>query len=454
MGVIDQFLVPIDAAKIVTAYSAEVPYTALWYNNYGYYAGINATFPQYQRPMGVERAGKIYIVWCNAEGWNTICVFNCLTGEFEGVKKIAPNIENNGHRNPTIMIDENGYIFVFGWSHGDNTQVWCSSAPYSIAEFVRRGDITGVTTYPQPHDFGTYKRVFYRSGNAWGTTWSNDGFATNGGFRKVISGTEDDRAYALTESDGQNLSIMWTGWHSTQKRMNIYFARSEDGGLTFRTAAGADLTLPIAYDDTACLVLDTGAQQVNIQDAIYFEGEPVLLFSQNTGVGVWKWKAARFVSGAPVISTIPATGDRQFDCGCFIVDAGVLRAILPTGPGQAGCDGGNLEEYRSADGGATWCFHAALTDNPFNHNNVKRVQGGCGIRAFWGYGDAGTVSSGHLKFLSGDDRVEAIRPGNPFAIELSISDGDNILYSRAFPNRGVRVVIDTEGEQTAISIAQ
>tara|TARA_R110002110_G_scaffold37601_2_gene124025 strand:- start:3373 stop:4737 length:1365 start_codon:yes stop_codon:yes gene_type:complete len=420
------------AITVSLQYSAEVPYTALWYNNYGYYAGVNATYPMYQRPMAIETAGKTFFVWSNgeAQAWATIVTYDHADGQFKNVKKIFQYPDGDGHRNPSLMIDASGYIYVFAGSHGDNTQIWRSSSPYSTVSFVRKADIAGETTYPQPHDFGQYKRVFLRKGYSWGSVWSGDGFATVSPFREVIAGGDPHGVYAITESDGMTLHMMWTVLDfSTQIRKNVWYAKSLDGGITWATASGAPATLPIGAYDSQFLMHDTGTDQVNIQDMIVVAGEPVLLFSVGTIGGNWAWKCGRYVSGSWSISTIPEVGDRQFDCGGFISDPGILRAILPVGPGQMGQDGGNLDEYRSTDGGSTWVFHDALTLSPYNHNNVKRVKGGSTIRAFWGYGDAVTPVPGHLKFMAGDGTIEAIRPGNPYARQHSITVNGNVIQS-------------------------
>lgn len=434
--------------QIVTQYHAEAPYTALWYNNFSYYGGVNATFPPYQRPMAVYEAAvdKTFFVWANGTvpSWATIVAFNHATGEFEGGKKIFQFVDGDAHRTPAMMIDRSGYIYVFAGSHVDTTQVWRSTQPYSTASFVRRADIAGGTTYPQPHDFGQYKRVFLRKGQDWGSVWSGDGFSTVSPFRSVVTATAPDAVYAITESDGDDLYIMWTVLDfSTQVRKNVWFAQSHDGGVTFQRADGTPVALPINGKNSAFLALDTGTDQVNIQDMIIHNGAPVLLASHGAVGGCsWSWKVIRIVDGAPVVSAIPAIGDRQFDCGALIEDDGVLAAILPTGAGQVGQDGGNLEEYVSTDGGATWTFGQALTADPLNNNNVKRVKGVGPMKAFWGYGDATKAVPGSLRFMDDQGRIEAIRPGDPFARSATVSVGGNPIWSGSLGDSRIIISVD------------
>lgn len=405
-------------------YSAEIPYTALWYQNGPHYRGVNATYPMYQQPMGMYRPeiNKTYLVWMNGQNpaWATIVVFNHATNVFEDVNKIFQMSDMDGHRSPTIHIDGAGYIYVFGGSHGDATQVWKSNAPYSTANWTKKASITGDTSYPQPHEMEPgMVSVFHRRGMEWGVVRSWDGFATVGTYRSLVSATNPsvEGVYALTRSEGNTIHMIWTVLDfGTQIRKHVWYAKSIDGGLNWSKSDGTPYTLPINAQ-SAEKIFDSGADQVNLQDLqIAPDGNVVAMFSSGTVGGTWSYKVSCYDGTDWVAQTIPAAADRQFDCGALLIESSSdFRAILPSGVGQVGEDGGNIEEWRSSDAGQTWSFHAALTADPYNHNNVKSVRDGhSDCRAFWGYGDAKNNVAGHLKFLSDSQGVEGIRPGNPY----------------------------------------
>lgn len=431
-------------------YEAEVPYTALWYQNGTYYRGVNATFPMYQQPMGIYRAqvNKTFLVWMNGQSpaWATVVVFNHTTGVFEGVKKVFQMPNTDGHRSPSLHIDGSGFLYIFGGSHGDATKVWKSNAAYDTANWTQKASITGPTTYPQPHELTAGEiTVFHRQGSVWGYVQSSNGFATApSAFTSVVASPDlVDGVYALTRSEGATVHMIWTVLDSdTQIRKHIWYAKSEDGGSNWTRANGTAYMLPIDAH-AGEKIFDSGSEQVNLQDLqIDPNGDVVAMFSRGTIGEAWSYKVARF-DGAWDVATIPAAADRQFDCGALIVEsATALRAILPSAPGQAGEDGGNIEDWRSSDGGATWTLHATLTADPFNHNNVKAVRDADpDLVAFWGYGDAPTNTPGHLKFLSDSQGVDAIRPGNPFKRVVKVTRNGTVLWNAPLTDGQNNVVV-------------
>lgn len=423
--------------RIEIEYQAATPYTTLWYNNYDYYAGIKATFPAYQQPMAVysSEVNKTFFVWANGawqgKSWACIGAFDHTSGQVAGVQKLIEFPDNDGHRNPALHLDGSGYLYVFAHSKSTPTWVKVSDAPYDISAWHWGASIPGTTTYPQPHELTSGEiTVFHRAGPKWGWCFakSTDGFQTVGPTTEVIipSSWSYQGVYALTASANGVVHLICTVLdYSTQVRRHVWYVKSTDGGTTWTDSSGGAYSLPVIAQQ-AEKIFDSGPEQVNLQDLrIAPNGKPVALISHGQIPGQWSWKILKDGGVYP----IPVTTDRQFDCGgLLIVAADDYRAYLPSAVGQAGCDGGNIEEWRSADGGEIWALHAQLTSDPYNHNDVKVVnEGHSDFRAFWGYGDASYDSPGHLKFLSDAKGVEAIRPGDPYARQVTIRCNGSIV---------------------------
>lgn len=81
------------------------------------------------------------------------------------------------------------------------------------------------------------------------------------------------------------------------------------------------------------------------------------------------------------------------DGGLVILSGDDFRVYAPTTASQPQEDGGEIDEWRSVDGGVTWTRTAGLTSGSlYSHNNVKVVhnhaRGKGDFRVFWSYGDS------------------------------------------------------------------
>ena len=407
-------------------YRAEVPYSGLWYGNLGYYQGPAATFPSNMQPMALYDAtsNKTFFVWANgySPAWATIGAYNHATGEIVDVNRVMDLTDTDGHRNPTIHIDSAGYIYVF--AAAKNSPIWIkkSNAPRDITAWSWSPSIPGNCTYSQPHALAAGEiTVFHRTGPDYGWSYrrSTNGGASWGPEVRVVSPANPvvDGVYAQTASRSGTVHIVWTVLDSTtQLRKNFWYAKSA-GGVAWTRADGTALTLPIDARTGGELVFNSGADQVNTQDIqIDSAGNPIILVSHGQNPGAWHWKLVKRVAGTWQAYSVGAVGDRQFDNGGLILDSDTLfRALLPTGAGIAGQDGGNIEEWLSTDAGLTWALNRTLTADPLNHNHVKVAQNGQpGFRAFWSYGNPSIASPTIVKFLDEVRGVDALRPGNPF----------------------------------------
>jgi hypothetical protein len=79
------------------------------------YSGGKATYSAWHRPMAVyaKQVDRTFFVFGTPGNCPAISSFDHKTGAFDGPVVLGPNIDGNAHRNPTLLIDEKGLIYVF-----------------------------------------------------------------------------------------------------------------------------------------------------------------------------------------------------------------------------------------------------------------------------------------------------------------------------------------------------
>jgi hypothetical protein len=248
--------------------------------------------------------------------------------------------------------------------------------------------------------------VLYRpSTGGWASRTSSDGCATWGAettiaLSNLTEGSEGHGVYAICVSEEgaypRKLHMIWTSLKVPEQiRKHFWYARSTDG-VSWTKSDGTAYTLP-ADETTAEKIFDSGSDQVNTQDIqLDSAGNPYALISHGANGGLqaedggpWYFKLVKKKAGTWQSFDI-TQGDHQFDNGALVIVAdNDFRALLPTSASQINEDGGNIEEWKSTDGGETWTKVATLTNDPLSHNNVKTVRGHQPeFLAFWSYGDS------------------------------------------------------------------
>jgi len=317
------------------------------------------------------------------------------------------------HDNGSINIDAAGHIWLFVSGRGRHRPgfKYRSQQPYSIVAFDRISEEE--MTYPQPwplpklgwlHLFTKYTkgRELYWETSPDGRTWSEDQKLAGFGGHYQVSGTHGKKVgtFFNYHPDG-----------NVDKRTNLYYAQTEDGGKTWTTVDGKPLALPLSEVKNPALVIDYEAQGLLMYTCdLNFdpEGHPLLLYVTSRGYApgpendprefrLTRWTGRRWET------SVVAKTDHNYDMGSLWVARNEWKVIAPTLPGpQPYGSGGEMCLWSSTDHGATWTLKKQVTQNsPRNHNYARRpVNAHDPFFAFWADGDPNQFSESRLYFCN------------------------------------------------------
>jgi len=347
---------------------------------------------------------KTFFVFGNAENAPTISFYDHKAKHLGHAVRLGSNSNMDAHKNPHILLDEQGFIYVFYGSHCSPTYLCKSARPYDISTWSQMGVVVERSSYPQPWQLESGKIiVLYRGGSTHDATESYS-TSTDGGISwstpvDIVATPPKNGCYAVSIAEtGQYPRRVHMAWSVTRgdwwQRYHVLYAYSENGGSTWKKSDGSVYRLPIAEQDSEMIfqseVPDRGVWLKDIQ--LDPQGNPYILFIDgHTVTYECVWKVAKYLEGSWSIASI-ATSDHMYDAGALVIHAeNDIRVYAPTTASQPYQDGGEIEEWHSTDGGNTWTNTRHITSgSKYSHNHVKTVfnhQRG-DFRVFWNYGDA------------------------------------------------------------------
>lgn len=323
---------------------------------------------------------------------------------------------NDPHDNGSILLDEQGYVWVFVSGRGRKRMgfKYRSVEPYSVDTFERITEEE--MTYPQPwvipgkgilHCFTKYTRgrELYWETSVDGRTWTED---------RKLAGLGGH--YQTSRQQGGRV-ITAFNYHpggTPDTRTNLYYAETSDFGETWHTASGEVLQTPLVDVHNPALVRDYQAENrlVYMKDINFdAEGHSVILVITSAAYEPGPkgdpriWTLVRW-TGTEWTFTEVARSDHNYDMGSLYIEPeGVWRIIAPTEPGpQQWGTGGEMALWLSKDDGATWTKERDITSNsPRNHAYARRpVSAHPDFYAFWADGNPDSFSESHLYFTNKD----------------------------------------------------
>jgi hypothetical protein len=424
--------------ELLRAASAERAegYSGIWYMNqpsgdeYKYkYSGGFATYPQQHVPIAIYRKEVNKTFFCyggttarsggdKQELLHMVSYFDHNTGKVPRPTILLNKKTSDAHDNPTISIDDKGFIWIFSPSHGTGRPSFIhrSKKPYDISEFELL--LKTNFSYPEPwfvpdHGF-LFLHTRYADGRNLFSMTSPDGCDWSKPAPLVriemgdyqISWIHDQRVATVFDFHPPPLGL--------NGRANIYYLETRDFGNTWLNVKGQPVDLPIQNTNNPGLVYDSRADGllVYLKDLNFdAAGNPIVLFLTSKGYesgpknGPRVWKTARWTGEQWDFRTM-TTSQNNYDHGSLYVEqGGAWRVIAPTEPGpQPYNPGGEMVMWLSKDRGGTWQKVAQLTHNsPRNHTYARRpLNAHPDFYALWADGNAREPSESCLYFTNRD----------------------------------------------------
>ena len=334
--------------------------------------------------------GKTYIVYQGDNDDPYITAYNHATEVWQNPVKIGTNPLSNGdgHGCPCILIDNAGYIHCLWGAHTGTVQ---------YAKSTNAEDITLWTAKSSPAD-GTYFSLmqlsdnkiylFYRAGGD-GANWHYRSSTNNGDTWNAATdlldgdgGSGDGFAIGVFRKGASDIiHCIGNKGTSNANRQNVYYLYFN--GTNWKNIGGDNLTIPI-LPEASILAYDTGedwsvlptfhsdsSNNVKIAFQLGHTDNPI-----NGGAGVFNYKFLYHNGSDWVITDIGVAGDHHADCvgGVISSDDGNTITVYLVSGGIAGTMGGNIEEYKSINGGTTWSNTKRVATGQFLEPIVVRNQ--------------------------------------------------------------------------------
>ena len=156
------------------------------------------------------------------------------------------------------------------------------------------------------------------------------------------------------------------------KRTDIYYVKSDDFGITWKTVDGIIVDLPLTDKENPARVIDYASLGKNIylKDMGYdAKGRPICLYIRSNGhepgpeSGDYEWTISKW-NGKQWETNVVTTSDHNYDMGSLFISNKNWRIVGHTevGPQEWGV-GGELAIWESKDEGIHWKRTKTITKN-------------------------------------------------------------------------------------------
>ena len=319
---------------------------------------------------------------------------------------------NDPHDNPSISIDENGFIWIFvsGRARKRPGYIYKSLSTYDINGFELI--LEREFAYPQPWwiegkgffwCFTKYTkgRELYWATSLDGKNWTDDQKLVEGGHYQITN-VNNGRLITAFNSHPNNSYV--------DGRTNLYFLQSGNFGNSWETVQGEKVETPLNSFDNPALVRDyqKEGRLVYMKD-INFDrnGHPIILYitsnSHQPGPkgGIRIWEVAHWTGDEWDFRKI-TVASHNYDMGSLYVENDGWRVIAPTAVGPHGFGtGGEMAVWFTEDG-KVWQQKRRITrDSERNQAYARRsVNAHSDFYAFWADGNPNQMSISKLYFTN------------------------------------------------------
>lgn len=419
-------------------------YRGVWYGNepsrdeYAFkYSGGLGTYCEGHVPMAVHSraAGRTFFCWGGTTGASSTSLVHMVASFDHRTRRLSTPVvvldkrTTDAHDNPVISLDDDGYVWMFSSSHGRLRRSYISRSvrPHDISRFslVKETNFS----YPQPHFIPGKGFLFLHT---WYSGGRHVGYSLMGKDGSVIAPRRplvfiDKGNYLRSWRHGNRVGVVFdrhpvtSGTQPLNRRTDLYYMETADFGRTWRNASGDEVSTPVTEPLNPALVrrysLDGDAWRNVYIKGVRFtpQGRPVILYLLSRGYrsgpesGPREWWTAAWNGASWDIRDTTVRSDSNYDFGFLdLRSESDWRMISATGRGpQAFNPGGEIEAWRSVDGGATWSKERDVTSGSLRNHSYPRqvVDAHPDFLAFWADGDGRKISESHLHYCDEDLNV-------------------------------------------------
>lgn len=408
-------------------------YRPIWFElnqKYEYgdkYSGALGTYTAKHHPLAIYAAevNKTFFVYGgtkSAESKHLLCMigsYDHATGLVSQPLVVCDKMGvDDPHDNPSILIDNQGYLWVFISGRGRVRMgfKYKSKKTYSIDGFEKI--TTEEMTYPQPKKMGSYffnfftkysgiRQLFFEKSEN-GIQWSDDIMLAAIPEKKG----QKSGHYQISAQFKEKKIATFFNRHPNgivDQRTDLYYLETEDNGETWTTADKQSIPIPLTEKNSLSRVVDYAGLKKNIylKDMVFDSwGRPICLYIRSKGHKPgpenhpYEWCITKW-NGSQWTTHVVTTSDHNYDMGSLLIDKEKLYLVGPTavGPQKWGV-GGELIVWKSYDWGAHWIKEKDLTQNSaMNHSYVRKSENFKDpFVYFWADGDAHQFSKSELYF--------------------------------------------------------
>lgn len=334
----------------------------------------------FTEPRAVFHNGAYYVGWLNSVGDAGVTKVVSATGVTTHFTLRAA-LQLDDHNNPAIHIRSDGRVVCFYGKHNDPSGIRyrVSTNPEDISSFAAEVVIapaTLPTCYSNPRYLSAAGRLFYhyRAGNSDAnrphSIISTADYSTWTPEVKLFDSGATARPYVKSTTNGiDRIDFFLTNCHPSEGPASIYhcYALWDAGtsALRYFTSPGVELTtFPI---DTASLTLiKSGSPHDNwVWDIAYgTDGRPRVLYTRFNGTADHRYEFSRWDGSAWTTPTEVCAGGTYLYSGELYYSGGMCfdgnnRNVVYVSRQVSGQ--WEIQEYRTADNGATWALARSIT---------------------------------------------------------------------------------------------
>lgn len=318
---------------------------------------------------------------------------------------------NDPHDNGSITLDAQGHVWVFisGRAKARPGFIYRSKQPYSVAafDFIKQDEVT----YPQPHwlPAGGFFLLFTKYTNGRELYWQTSSNGINWNPHQKLAGIGGH--YQVSNTRGEKIATFFNRHPggNVDKRTDLYYVQTTNRGVTWTTADGTPVTMPLTTTNNPARVIDYESQgKLMYTCDLNFDtnGNPILLYITSHGHQPGPqndprtWTITRWTGSQWITSTV-CQSDHNYDMGSLYIQSDRWLIIGPTQTGpQAYQTGGEMALWSSVDEGQTWTMLRQITTNStYNHTYARRpLNAADPFFAFWADGDPTQVTPSRLYF--------------------------------------------------------